>query len=94
MKLSISQEDFRNKCLYCKQKLSTKYISHPVDDDLSQIIFQDSHKACFKKAFEISLIENEIKEQEKNLKKLRRRLGTLKGKEEFIHTCEIGATLN
>jgi hypothetical protein len=81
MSLSISQEDFRNKCLYCKKPLAVKYISHEVEDNLSEVVFLDSHKICAKLAFEISLLENEINLQEKNLLKLKKRQATLKMKE-------------
>lgn len=57
MPLNISQEDFRNKCLHCKKPLSVKYITHEVEDNLSQVVFLDSHKICAKLAFEISLLE-------------------------------------
>ena len=83
MKLIISPEDFRYKCLYCKKPLSVKYLSHEVDDDLSEIIFFDSHKICQRRAVEIAILKTEINEQEKNLIKLRRRLTTLETKEAF-----------
>ena len=84
---------YRTTCLYCKKPLPVKYISKEIDDDLKEILFLDSHKVCARRAFEIAVLENEIKLQEKNLVKLRRRYATLKTKE-IIKTCEIGATLN
>ena len=89
-KISISPEDFRNKCLHCKKKLSCKYICHPVDDfeDLSQVVFLDSHKICAKRAFELSLLNNEIKLQEQHLFKLKKRYAALQMKE-IIKTAEI-----
>ena len=83
MSLSISQEDFRNKCIHCKKPLSVKYISHEVADadDLSEVVFLDSHKICAKLAFEISLLENEISLQEKNLLKFKKRYAALKMKQ-------------
>jgi hypothetical protein len=81
MSLNISQEDFRNKCLHCKKPLSVKYITHEVEDSLSQVVFLDSHKICARRAFEIALLENEITLQERNLLKLKKRQATLKMKE-------------
>jgi hypothetical protein len=42
---------------------------------------------------EIAFLENEIKLQEKKLKKMHSRLATLKTKE-VIKCCEVGATFN
>ena len=92
-KLSISSEDFRNKCLHCKKPLSVKYISHDVEDDLSEVVFLDSHKACSKKAFEVAFLKNEINETEKKLLKLRKRLAAFESKE-IIKTAEVEATLH
>jgi hypothetical protein len=87
----------RENCIYCKKKLSNsvKYISQPIDDcdGLQEVIFLDAHRVCSRRAMEIAFLENEIKLQEKNLVKLRRRLTALKTKE-IIKCCEIGSTLN
>ena len=85
--------NYRTTCLHCKKPLPVKYISKEIDDELKEILFLDSHKVCARRAFEIAVLENEIKLQEKNLVKLRRRYATLKTKE-IIKTCEVGATLN
>lgn len=85
--------NFRNSCLYCKKPLPVKFISREVEEDLKEILFLDSHKVCARRAFEITVLKNEIREQEKNLKKLNKRLATLTTKE-VIKTAEIGATLN
>lgn len=87
----------RKTCIHCKKPLSNsvKYISKAVDDEdlqgLKEVVFLDSHRVCAKKAFNIALLENEIKELKKQLLKLEKQHLRLKTKE--IPTEEV-ATLN
>ena len=93
-KISISQEGLgQKKCIYCKKDLSVKFISHQIDDDLSEIIFLDSHRICSRNAMQAAFLKNEISETEKKLLKLRKRLTAFESKE-IIKTAEVEATLN
>jgi len=78
MKTISLGKEYRSKCIFCKKHLICKYISTPVEDDLSEIRFLDSHKSCSMNAFEIACLTNEIKEQKKKLVFLNKRLTTLK----------------
>jgi hypothetical protein len=77
-KISIGKEQYRDKCIFCKKQLVCKYISTPVEDDLNEVRFLDSHKSCSMNAFEIAGLTNEIREQKTKLLFLTRRLTYLK----------------
>jgi len=86
MKRICLGNEYRNTCIFCKKQLACKYISTPVEDDLSEVRFLDSHKSCSMNAFEIACLSSEIKEQKKKLVLLNRRLTSLK------HTSFLKAT--
>ena len=91
--MRIHNDLYHTTCKYCKKQLPVKYISKEIDDDLKEILFMNSHKVCARRAFEIAVLENEIKELKKHLIKLEKRHLSLKTKE-VLKTCEEGLSLN
>jgi hypothetical protein len=85
--IKIADEQHIPCCIYCKRSLTTKCISTPVEDDLSQVLFLDSHKACSLVQFEKCVLDNEITQVKKHLIKLQRRRATLEYKQ-FLKSAE------
>ena len=91
-KISLGKEHYRPVCIFCKKQLICKYISTPLEDDLNEVRFLDSHKSCSMNAFEIACLSNEIKEQKKKLVFLNKRLNSLK-QIKFLKATEDVITL-
>jgi hypothetical protein len=86
--IKIADEQHIPSCIHCKQRLATKCIISQVnDDDLQQVHWLDSHKACSLIQFEKCVLDNEITEVKKHLIKLQRKRATLEYKQ-FLKSAE------
>lgn len=87
--IKIEDEQHIPSCIYCKRPLTTKCIfsASPVENDLQEVLWLDSHKQCSIVQFEKSMLDNEIQEVKKHLIKLQRRRATLEYKQ-FLKSAE------
>jgi hypothetical protein len=90
--IKIDEQPYRHLCVYCKKCLTVKSISCPVEDDLSQVLFLESHKTCSLVQFEKCVLDNEITQVKKHLIKLQRKRATLEYKQ-FLKSGETIADI-
>lgn len=74
----IIQKDLKANCVYCNQSFPVKITSINVDNNIKEIVFNDSHDSCAKRQMLIELLQEEIEEREMVLMRLRLMSATLK----------------